>query len=222
MNRTRILVVDDHELFRESLVALLSLEPDLEVVGQAGDGFEAQQQVRDLQPTLTLMDISMPVCDGVEATKRIRSEFPTAKIMILSIRKDDEALLDALRAGALAFIQKDSSKAVLLGAMREVLAGGTPLSPSQATSVLRSLQQAPNQLEHTTTSKDAAGLTPREHEVLALIVTGATNEEIATQLSVSLPTVKSHVHNIMRKLDAPSRREAGKVAVQRGLIRKNG
>jgi DNA-binding NarL/FixJ family response regulator len=219
MNRARILVVDDHELFRESLVALLSLESDLEVVGQASDGFEALERVRDLQPALTLMDISMPVCGGVEATDRIRTEFPAAKVMILSISHDDKLLFDALRAGALGFVQKDSTKAVLLSAIRQVLEGGTPLSPTQTTSVLRTLQQVSNHGEHTTTGKNAAGLTPREYEVLGLLVTGATNEQIATQLSVSLPTVKSHVHSIMRKLDAGSRREAGKIAVQRRLIR---
>lgn len=220
MKRARILVVDDHELFRESLVALLALECDLEVVGQASDGFEAYQRVRDLQPALTLMDISMPVCDGIEATVRIRSEFPSAKIIILSINHDDDVLFDALRAGALGFIAKDSSKAILLNAIREVLGGGTPLSPSQTTSLLRSLQQVSKPPEHTTTSKAAAGLTAREHEVLGLIVTGATNEEIASQLAVSLPTVKSHVYSIMRKLHAGSRREAGKIAVERGLMRE--
>jgi DNA-binding NarL/FixJ family response regulator len=219
MKRARILVVDDHELFRESLVALLALESDLEVVGQASDGLEAYQLVRDLQPALTLMDISMPVCGGIEATERIRREFPTAKIMILSISHDDKVLFDALRAGALGFIVKDSTKAALLHAIREVLDGGAPLSPSQTTSVLRTLQQVSKPPEHTTTSKAASGLTPREHEVLGLIVTGATNEEIATQLAVSLPTVKSHVQSIMRKLGADSRREARNIALQRGLIR---
>jgi DNA-binding NarL/FixJ family response regulator len=220
MNRARILVVDDHELFREALVALISLEPDLQVAGQASNGHEAYQLACELQPDLTLMDSAMPLCSGIEAAAMIRTALPSAKILILSANEDERDLFDALRAGALGVIEKNSSKAYLLGAMREVIEGGAPLTPRQTASVLHAFRSGTVLWEHTRDKEDDSGLTSREREVLALIVAGADNEEIAERLSISLHTVKSHVRSILYKLNVNSRRDAGKIAVQRGLVQK--
>jgi DNA-binding NarL/FixJ family response regulator len=217
MARSRVLVVDDHELFRESLVSLIAQEEDLEVVGQAGDGLEALRLVRDLLPDLVLMDIHMPLGGGLEATQRIRASHPATRVLILSISQDDADLLEALQAGAAGFVQKDSSKAQFLRAIRLVLAGETALSPRQTTSVVTAFRRTSAQLARAAPGEDDAGLTTRERDVLEWLVQGASNEEIAERLSISLFTVKSHVRNILQKLNAPNRRTAARMAVQRGL-----
>ncbi len=218
MNRARIVVVDDQELFREALVALISQEPDLQVTGQASNGLEAYQRVCELQPDLTLMDSAMPLCSGIDAAAMIRAVLPSAKILLLSASEDENDLFEALRAGALGVIEKNSSKAYLLGAVREVIQGGAPLTPRQTASVLHAFRSGTVRWERTREPADGFGLTSREREVLALIAAGADNNEIAGQLSISLHTVKSHVRSILHKLDASSRREAGKIAMQRGLV----
>jgi DNA-binding NarL/FixJ family response regulator len=218
MPRARIVVVDDHELFRESLVSLLSLEHDLEVVGQASDGLEALRVVGETRPDLVLMDLHMPVCSGLGATQRIRELYPATRLLILSISSDEDDLLQALRAGANGYVQKDSGKSVFLRSIRQVLANETALSARQTTSVVAALRRAMGQLEQAAPLLDDGDLTSREREVLNLIVDGASNEEISRQLSVSLFTVKSHVRNILHKLDADNRRAAARVAVQRGIV----
>lgn len=219
MARARILVVDDHELFRESLVSLIAQEPDLEVAGQAGDGLEALRQVRDLAPALVLMDIHMPISGGLEATRRIRAEFPAVYVLILSVSQDDADLLEALQAGAAGFVQKDSSKAQFLRAIRLVLGGETALSPQQTTSVVAAFRRAAEQLEQGVPSAAQTGLTAREQDVLQLLAEGASNDEIAVRLSITLFTVKSHVRSILHKLGAENRRAAVRLAVGRGLIK---
>ncbi len=203
MSRARIVVVDDHELFRESLVSLLALEHDLEVVGQASNGLEALQIVEETRPDLVLMDLQMPVCGGLQATRHIHQRFPATRLLILSISSDEDDLLQALRAGANGYVQKDSGKSVFLRSIRQVLAA---------------LRHAMEQLEQAPIQLNDSDLTNREHEVLKLMVDGASNEEISRQLSVSLFTVKSHVRNILHKLGADNRRAAAKVAVQRGIV----
>ena len=148
----------------------------------------------------------------------IRTTLSSAKILILSAHEDESDLFDALRAGALGVIEKNSSKAYLLGAVREVIQGGAPLTPRQTASVLHAFRSGTARWERTRDVEDGYGLTSREREVLELIVAGADNEEIAGRLSISLHTVKSHVRSILHKLDASSRREAGKIAMQRGLV----
>lgn len=224
MNRARILVVDGQEPFREALVALISLEPDLQVVGQASNGRDAYVRACELLPDLTLMDSAMSVCSGIAAAAMIRAALPSAKILILSWSENENDLLSALRAGALGVVQKSSSKAHLLGAMREVIAGGAPLTSRQTAAVLHALRSGAvpwgQTGGQTRSAEDDFGLTTREREVLELIVAGADNEEIAGKLSISLHTVKSHVGSILRKLGASDRREAGKVAVRRGLVQR--
>lgn len=218
MSRARIVVVDDHELFRESLVTLLSMEQDLEVVGRAGNGEEAVEVVAATQPDLVLMDIHMPVASGLEATERIRTLYPATRVLILSISQDEEDLLEALRAGASGYVQKDSGKSVFLRSVRQVLADETALSARQTASVLAALRRTAEPQEQPVATQAESDLTNREREVLALIVQGKSNDEISRTLTVSLYTVKSHVRSILTKLGVENRREAAKVAVQRGLV----
>lgn len=219
MARARILVVDDHELFRESLISLIALEPDLEVVGQAGDGLEALRLVRDAQPNLVLMDIHMPVCNGLDATRRIHAAYPHVRILMLSISQEDTDLFEALQAGASGYVQKDSSKEHFLRSLRLTLGGETALSPRQTTSVVAAFRRAAQGAQHAVeAAHDGVDLTERELDVLRLLAQGASNEETAEQLSISLFTVKSHVRNILQKLDAENRREAARIAVQRKLV----
>ncbi len=219
MARARILVVDDHELFRESLISMIALEPDLQVVGQAGDGLEALRLARDVQPDLVLMDIHMPICNGLEATRRIHAAYPDVRILILSISQEDDDLFEALQAGASGFVQKDSSKAHFLRSLRLALDGETALSPRQTTSVVAAFRRAAQGSQAAAPAQqDDANLTDRERDVLRLLAQGASNEEIAEQLLISLFTVKSHVRNILQKLGAENRREAARIAARRKLV----
>ncbi len=220
MTRSRILVVDDHELFRESMVSMLALQPDLEVVGQARDGLDALRLVRDTKPDLVLMDVSMPLCDGIDGTRLIIQEFPGTRILMLSVNEDDRSLFDALAAGARGYILKNTDKTTFLRSIRQVLSDEAALSPKQAKKVVdaysRMIRTAP-----TPQYAEAAGnveITAREREVLALLVDGATNQEIALRLSVSIYTVKSHIRSILHKLDAENRNAAAQRAIQLGIV----
>jgi DNA-binding NarL/FixJ family response regulator len=217
MIRARILLADDHALFREGLAGLLNAQPDLEVVGQAGDGLEALELARALQPDLIVMDIKMPVCDGLEATRLIRAELPTVRILMLTIHDEDEKLFEAIKAGASGYLLKNTTSADFLRGVRNVLAGEAALPPRLAAHLLdefaRLARQSPPAVE------PDVDLTSREGEVLRLIAAGATDKEIAAQLSLSLHTVKSHVRNVLSKLHAVNRRQAARLAARQGLIR---
>lgn len=220
MARSRILAVDDHELFRESMVTMLDLQPDLEVVGQAGDGLEALRLVRDTRPDLVLMDVSMPVCDGIDATRLITQEFPGTRILMLSVNEDDRSLFDALAAGARGYILKNTDKTTFLRSIRNVLSDEAALSPKQAKKVVDAYSRMVRNVAVPQRSElqDNFDITAREREVLMLIADGATNQEIARELSVSVYTVKSHVRSILHKLDATNRNEAAQRATKLGIV----
>ncbi len=218
MTRARLLLADDHELFRDGLAELINAQPDMWVVGKASDGLEALTMVRDLKPDLVVMDISMPVCDGLEATRLIRRRFADARILVLTVHEDDEKLFEAIMAGATGYLLKSAHSEDFLRDVRSALAGEAPVAPKLATRLLEEFARlaARSQAGH---AKDPApDLTPRESEVLELISAGATDKEIAAQLSISLHTVKSHVRNILSKLHAVNRRHAAQMAAQKGLI----
>ncbi len=211
MTRTRLVLADDHDLFREGLAGLINAQSDLEVVGQASDGLEVLTLARDLHPDLIAMDINMPVCDGLEATRLIRAEWPEACILILTVHDEDEKLFEAIKAGASGYMLKNVGSADFLRGVRSLLAGEAVLPPKLAARLIsefarlavRPVPEPPS---------DIQDLTPRERETLNLIAAGATDKEIAAQLTLSLHTVKSHVRSILAKLHAANRRQAARLA----------
>jgi DNA-binding NarL/FixJ family response regulator len=220
MPRARVLLADDHDLFRQGLAELISAQPDLEVVGQAGDGLEALTLARNLRPDLIVMDIRMPVCDGLEATRLIRSELFRARILILTVHDEDEKLFEAIKAGASGYLLKNINSADFLHGVRGILAGEAVLPPRLAAHLLDEFARLANAPASEPVHSEVPDLTPRECEVLRLIAAKATNKQIADQLSLSLHTVKSHVYNILTKLHAANRREAVRLAAQYGLVKK--
>lgn len=215
--RTRVLLVDDHALFREGLAGIIAAQPDMEVVGEARDGLEAVVKAQALRPDLVLMDVQMPGMGGLDATRQIKQALPETTIVMLTVRDDDDKLFTALKNGAQGYLLKDIRAADLLAMMRGALAGNAALSPRLAGLVLaefrRLSQQAP--LEE---QGEEFILSRREREVLELAARGASDKEIAEALVVSLYTVKSHMRNILSKLQVSSRQEAARLARQRGLV----
>lgn len=225
MSRWRVLLADDHELFRAGLAELIAGQPDLQVVGQASDGFEALTLARDLHPALIVMDISMPVCDGLEATRLIRAAegLSDIRIVMLTVHDEDDKLFEAIKAGANGYLLKSTNSTEFLRGVRAALAGEALLPPKLASRLIEEFGRlAAAMLADTDepggAEPQAEQLTAREREVLDLIATGATDREIADHLSLSLHTVKSHVRNILAKLHAANRRAAVTQARRRRLM----
>ena len=218
MSRARLILADDHDLFREGVAGLINAQPDLEVAGEAADGLEALTLARDLKPDLIVMDINMPICDGLEATRLIRTEWPEARIVMLTVHDEDEKLFEAIKAGAQGYMLKSLHSADFLRGVRSALNGEAVLPPQLAVRLLHEFARLSAQPSTTTATESGPpdgsepfGLTTREKEVLDLIATGATDKEIAAQLALSLHTVKSHVRNILSKTHAINRRQAAKL-----------
>ena len=222
MTRARILLVDDHDLFRAGLAGLINARPNLEVIGEAGDGLEALTLARDLQPDLILMDIKMPVCDGLEATRLICTELPGARIVILTVHDEDEKLFAAIKAGACGYLLKSTDSASFLQGLQSALAGDAALPPKLAARLVEEFARMLNQPATKSSSEEVPDLTPRERDVLDHLASGATDKEIAIQLSISVHTVKSHVRSILSKLHAVNRRQAARLAAQQGLLNHQG
>ena len=214
MSRARLILADDHDLFREGLAGLINAQPDLTVAGQASDGLEALTLARDVKPDLIIMDINMPICDGLEATRLIRTEWPAARIVMLTVHDEDEKLFEAIKAGAQGYMLKSLHSADFLRGVRAALSGEAVLPPQLAARLLKEFARLSGQPPAITPESggETFGLTVREQEVLDLIATGATDKEIAAQLALSLHTVKSHVRNILSKTHAINRRQAAKLA----------
>lgn len=211
--RARLLLADDHDLFREGLAGLINAEADLTVVGQATDGLEALQLARNLRPDLIITDINMPLCDGLEATRLIRAAWPAARILILTVHDEETRLFDAIKAGANGYLLKNTSAADFLRGIRSALAEEVVLPPKLATRLLAEFARlATGPLAAPAPLPETPSLTPREREVLDLIAANAADKEIAARLALSLHTVKSHVRNILSKLHAANRREAARLA----------
>ena len=216
MESITILIVDDHTVVRDGLSTMLEREANLHVVGEARNGLEAVEKARDLDPDVILMDLRMPELDGVEAMKRIVSEKPDARFIVLTTYDSDEYIFDAISAGAKGYLLKDTSRGELFRAVRAVHRGESLIEPGVAAKVLDRLAQLSRQaVDPKSASK---GLSEREVEVLRLIANGAANKEIASMLSISESTVKTHVANIFQKLDASHRTEAVTEAIRKGII----
>ena len=215
MDKIRILLVDDHAMFRAGLRVLLDLYPDFEVVGEAGDGQQALAQVRELAPDVVLMDIAMPGLDGLMATRRIREESPQSRVIVLTQHENREYITPALKVGASGYVLKRAADEELVSAIRAVYQGQTYLDPLVAGIVVDDYRR---RLEGLPEGDPYESLTDREREVLVLVAKGHTNREIAELLHISPKTVDFHRTNVMRKLDLHSRTELTRYALRRGLI----
>ena len=213
MEPIRVLVADDHELFRRGLKMVLEAEGDIVVVDQAGDGQAAITKVGELAPDVVLMDVRMPRMDGLEATRRIRAAFPMTRIIVLTVSDEEDDLFDAVKAGANGYLLKEVSIEEVADAVRAVMAGHSLLSPSMAAKLIAEFGSA-GPLSEPLGAVTGSGLTEQELEVLKRVARGLPNESIAAQLSVTESTVRNHVANILAKLQLRSRLEAAIVALQ--------
>lgn len=217
MTPIRVLLVDDQPLFREGVHTLLSLQPDLEVVGEAGNGEEALRLAARLRPDVILMDLQMPVLDGVEATRRLRLTQPDCRVIALTTFDDDEYVFEGLRAGAIGYLLKDTPSVKLLEAIRAAARGESFLQPSIAAKVVAEFSRLADQAP-TRPQPLAEPLSEREHDILRLVVTGASNKEIGAVLVITEGTVKNHLTNILAKLGVRDRTQAALKAKELGLV----
>lgn len=209
--RIRILVADDHPMLREGLIAVLSTQQDLEVVGEAADGSEVVRLADSLKPDVILLDLEMPELSGVAALEKLRDADSTARTIIFTAYDTDERILGALRAGARGYLLKGAARTEIFDAIRTVHAGGSLLQPVVTSKLLQTMSRGERR-------EETEPLTPRETEVLALLSQGLQNKEISARLFISERTVKFHVSSLMHKLGADNRTETVTIAAQRGLI----
>lgn len=214
----RLVVVDDHDLVREGLKAMLSVEPDLDIVGEAADGEAAVDLCRELTPDLALMDVRMPGVDGLAATRAIKQQLPRVSVLILTVHENQDYMLEAIRAGASGYVLKDAPREQLVTAIRKVLAGESTLNRRLATQLIHHLAsevyeraEPASENSHREDPERVAmleSLTARETEVLKLLALGHTNRKIAETLFISVGTVKNHVEHLFAKLGVSDRTQA--------------
>ncbi len=217
----RILVVDDHTLFRRGLTALLSRDPDLCVVGDAADAGQAQRKAQELQPDLILLDNHLPGVNGVDALPALREAAPKARILMLTVSEDENDLAAALRGGACGYLLKTIEGDALAAAIQRAMLGDSVVAPemmSKLVSAYRGATQATAQTPTSSTEAQIASLSPRELDILRGIARGASNKEIAREHGIAETTVKIHVQHILRKLDVSSRVHAAVLATGHGLL----
>jgi NarL family two-component system response regulator LiaR len=205
----RVLIADDHSVVRQGLCMFLGTDPELEIIGEARDGAEALRMTLQLHPDVVLMDILMPVMDGISATAAIRREAPDTEVVALTSVLDDHSVVDAVRAGAIGYILKDTEAQELRRAIKAAAAGQVQLSPQVAARLLREVRTPEESLEP---------LTERETDVLKLLALGKANKEISQALNIGEQTVKTHVSHILNKLGVPSRTQAALYAIRSGLV----
>jgi len=204
----RVLIADDHSVVRQGLRMFLSLDPEIEVTGEASNGLEALEQTKQLKPEVVLMDLIMPVMDGIASIEAIRREMPDVEVIALTSVLEDASVVGAVRAGAIGYLLKDTQADQLCRAIKAAAAGQVQLSPQAAARLMREVRAPENPVS----------LTGRETDVLRLLAMGKANKEIAAELHLGETTVKTHVSNILMKLGVPSRTQAALYAVRIGLI----
>ncbi len=215
----RILVVDDHTLFRRGLIALLGAQPEFKVVGEAGDAGEAQRRAAELQPDVLLLDNHLPGVNGVDALQGLREVAPRAKVLMLTVSEDGATLAAALQRGASGYLLKTVDSDVLASAIVRAVRGESTISPEMTGKLVTAFQAlqgtAPVPVAPTVAQDPVQGLSPRERQILAEIARGASNKEIARTLDIAEATVKIHVQHILRKLNLTSRVQAAVYAAGR-------
>ena len=205
----RVLIADDHAVVRQGLRMFLATDPELEIVGEARDGAEALHMALELHPDVVLMDLLMPAMNGIQATAAIRREAPDTEVVALTSVLEDSVVVDAVRAGAIGYLLKDTEAHELRRAIKAAAAGQVELCPEAAARLLREVR---------TPDRSAELLTERETDVLRLLARGMSNQEIAQSLIIGEQTVKSHVSHILAKLGVPSRTQAALYAIRVGLV----
>ncbi len=216
MPRTKVMIVDDHEIVRLGLKAVLELEADMELVGEYGNAQSALREARFHRPDVVLMDVRMPGMDGIEACRLLRAELPETRVLMLTSHSDEDAVLSSIMAGASGYLLKNLGRAELLSAIRATAGGKSLLDPAVTSRVLARLKE----LTAREQAREVAMLSDREKEVLSLIASGLTNKEIAARLVISENTARNHVSRILEKLGLTRRSEAATFAAEHGLLRK--
>jgi two-component system nitrate/nitrite response regulator NarL len=211
--RIRIVVVDDHTLFRRGITALLSGVPEFEIVGEAADGFDGIRTVVAQKPDVVLLDLHMPGISGVEATQAILKDAPGTHVVMLTVSEEAEDLLAALRAGALGYLLKNIDGDFLVDSIRRAAEGDSVMSPEMTGKLVRELRGG-------TAAPAGPALSPREREIVCCLARGASNKEIARELDVAESTVKIHVQHILRKLNLSSRVQVAVWAIEQGVVPK--
>jgi DNA-binding NarL/FixJ family response regulator len=213
----RVVICDDHALFRRGLEMVLENEPDIEVVGEATDGIQAVEKAQELMPDVILMDVRMPKRSGIEATKQIKELLPHVKILVLTISDEEADLYDSIKAGAAGYLLKEISTDEVADAIRSVWAGHSRISPAMASKLLTEFQAMTKRADDRQ-QMPPPRLTDRELEVLRLVAKGLNNRDIAKNLYISENTVKNHIRNILEKLQLHSRMEAVIYAVREKIL----
>ena len=217
MGKTRVLIADDHTVFRRGLLDILSEQQTIEVIGEASDGNEAFEKAKTLKPDVVLMDLWMPNCDGVEATRRLKAEMPEVNVLVITVSDKDADLFNAIKAGARGYLLKDEEPEQIIQAIQYVALRGVIVSPTMAGKLLNEFDSRPSEVS----SVDHASLSPREQEVLRLVARGSSNKAIAATLVISENTVKTHLSRILEKLHLMNRVQAVAYAVRTGLVPDN-
>lgn len=216
MSPIRVLLVDDHALFRKGIASILAGERGFEVVGEAGDGLEALERARELMPDVILMDIFMPGANGLEATRRIKEALPYVKIVMLTVSEEDQNLFEAIKSGAQGYLLKKIEPQELFALLRGVVQGDAPISRAMATKILGEFARQARR--PAPASRPGSDLSGREREVLELVTQGKSNKEIAAALAIAENTVKNHLKNILEKLHLENRVQAATFALREGLV----
>ncbi|MEI7846981.1 MAG: response regulator transcription factor [Chloroflexota bacterium] len=211
MNRLRLVVVDDHALFRRGLVSLLEEMPEFIVVGEASNGYDAQAVIENTKPDIVLLDINMPVMDGIQALVAIRKEKPDQKVLILTISQNDEDLISAIVNGANGYVLKNTEPETLKSTILQVALGNSVLSPEVTAKVLSAVRRSQ-------TDRNRGLLSDREVDVLKCLARGQTTAQIANVLFISENTVKTHIRHILEKMEVNNRAEAVARAAQLGML----
>lgn len=212
MGKIRIMIADDHSIVREGLKQLLELESDFEVVGQASNGVETIERVKELKPDVLLLDINMPIMNGIKALKKLKEEGIDTKVVILTIHEDREYLIETMQIGASGYILKDSDSASFFKAIRDANSGESYIQPKLAADLIKEFNKPRG-----SRIKKENELTQREYEVIALIADGLNNKDIAEKLFISEKTVKNHVSNIFRKINVSDRTQAAIYAYKNNI-----